>query len=269
MTAAAAALRAGVDPDVLATLGERLPNGTAGLPLVVLADLMQRGVPPLGAAEAVSSLAGGGSRASARNRPSETQGRAMVMRYRLWWHTLASLSCFPQQPSHRNVHGCPRHHGRRSAIDRQSTALFLAPSLRFRTPIGSVRARVDLAGPTGGDAHWGEGVDASLGVPGLTHLRLWPSIYRYDGGQVVPDGEEAGTRSGLGVALDLGEAGLWFPRESDTRDARAWGRSAVRMGGGAWIAAGRASLSLSGDRSGGAGACGARRPCSSPSSRRR
>lgn len=57
LSAGAAALGAGVEPSVLGTLGQRLPIGSAGLPLVVLADLIQRGVTPDEASRAVVLLA--------------------------------------------------------------------------------------------------------------------------------------------------------------------------------------------------------------------
>lgn len=54
---AAAAIRAGIDPRIVASVRTTRPPGTAVTALVVLTDLVARGVPPVTAREAVSTIA--------------------------------------------------------------------------------------------------------------------------------------------------------------------------------------------------------------------
>lgn len=54
---AAAAIRAGIDPRIVASVRTTRPPGTAVTALVVLTDLVARGVPPVTAREAIATIA--------------------------------------------------------------------------------------------------------------------------------------------------------------------------------------------------------------------
>lgn len=125
-----------------------------------------------------------------------------------------------------------------------STAAFLSPSVEFTTSAGSVRLDADFASLSASGVHAGGGVDALLRIPGTESLVLRPSVYRYDEGSVLPGQREAGERFGMGLAVELGDAGFWIAPSGDRRVAGAGGRSSFNLGGGAWFTRGPTSLSV-------------------------